>query len=78
MDLVHLLGNNVRRLRVARCLSQEELAFRAGMKRSYLSDLERGMRNPTVRALGRLAKALQVLPIELISDFNTDGCSPNE
>lgn len=73
MDLVQLLGENVRRLRVAQGLSQEELAFRAGMKRSYLSDLERGIRNPTVKAMGRLATALQVLPIELISSSDTDG-----
>lgn len=60
MDLVLLLGQNVRRLRTEQGLSQEELAFRAGMKRSYLSDLERGTRNPSVRALGRLAEALEV------------------
>lgn len=66
MDLVHLLGDNVRRLRTAKGLSQEELAFAAEMKRSYLSDLERGTRNPTVRALGRLAGALGVEPGELL------------
>lgn len=62
MDLVQLLGQNVRKFRTEQGLSQEELAFRAGMKRSYLSDLERGTRNPTVRALGRLAEALQTNP----------------
>lgn len=62
MDLVVLLGHNVRRLRVENALSQEELAFRAGMKRSYLSDMERGTRNPSVRALERLAKALGIEP----------------
>ena len=66
MDLVQLLGENVRTLRKEKGLSQEELAFQAGMKRSYLSDLERGTRNPSVRALGRLAEALQVHPTELI------------
>jgi len=54
MDLVHLLGRNVRHFRVERGLSQEELAHDADMKRSYLSDLERGTRNPSVRALGRI------------------------
>lgn len=68
MDLVQLLGQNVRRLRIECGLSQEELAFRAGMKRSYLSDLERGTRNPTVRALGRLADALSVTPHTLIRE----------
>jgi transcriptional regulator with XRE-family HTH domain len=38
------------------------------MKRSYLSDLERGTRNPSVRALGRLAKALGVEPADLLID----------
>lgn len=66
MDLVQLLGQNVRRLRVERGLSQEELAFRAGMKRSYLSDMERGTRNPSVRALGRVAEALEITPDTLL------------
>ena len=66
MDLVQLLGRNVRAARLARGLSQEQLAFEAEMKRSYLSDLERGTRNPSVRALGRLAQALGVEPPELL------------
>ena len=43
-------------------LSQERLAFDAGTERSYVSDLERGTRNPSVRALGRLADALGIEP----------------
>ena len=66
MDLVGILGRNVRELRVARGLSQEALAGDADMKRSYLSDLERGTRNPSVRALGRLAEALGVAPADLL------------
>ena len=66
MDLVELLGRNVRAARLARGLSQEQLAFEAEMKRSYLSDLERGTRNPSVRALGRLAQALGVEPADLL------------
>ena len=68
MDLVLHLGKKVRQLRTAAGLSQEELAFSAGMKRSYLSDLERGTRNPTVRALGRIAAALDVSPAQLLDD----------
>jgi transcriptional regulator with XRE-family HTH domain len=66
MDLIGLLGANVRQLRKSKGMSQEELALEAGMKRSYLSDLERGTRNPSVRALGRLADALKVEPGELL------------
>lgn len=61
-----ILGRNVRRLREEAGLSQEQLAFDAGMKRSYLSDMERGVRNPTVRAVGRLAAALEVPPADLL------------
>jgi transcriptional regulator with XRE-family HTH domain len=63
---VQLLGRNVRQMRLDRGMSQEDLALEAGMKRSYLSDLERGTRNPSVRALGRLATALKVQPHELL------------
>ena len=70
MDLVHLLGRNVRHFRVERGLSQEELAHDADMKRSYLSDLERGTRNPSVRALGRIATALNIEAWRLLAEDN--------
>jgi len=68
MELVAILGRNVRAARQRAGLSQEDLALEAEMKRSYLSDLERGVRNPSVRALGRLAKALGVEAAELLRD----------
>lgn len=70
MDLVQLLGQNVRAHRKARGMSQEQLALDAGMKRAYLSDLERGTRNPSIRALERLALALGVEPAELVRKSN--------
>lgn len=66
MDLVRILGRNVREARIARHLSQEALAGDADMKRSYLSDLERCTRNPSVHALGRLARALGMQPSDLL------------
>ena len=68
MDVVRHLGKRVKAIRIEAKLSQEEVGFRAAMKRSYVSDLERGKRNPTVRALGRLAEALGVHPAELLRD----------
>lgn len=62
-----IFGRNVRRLREEAGLSQEQLAFEAGMKRGYLSDLERGVRNPTIRALARLATALSADPQSLLA-----------
>jgi transcriptional regulator with XRE-family HTH domain len=66
MDAVAQFGKNVRAFRLERCMSQEELAFRADLKRSYLSDLERGQRNPSIRVLQRLAAALEVKPHQLL------------
>lgn len=68
MELVRLLGENVRRERLRQGLTQDALAAEAGMRRSYLSDLERGVRNPTVHALGRLAMALRIDASELLKD----------
>jgi transcriptional regulator with XRE-family HTH domain len=65
MDLPKILGRNIRRIRDNAGLSQEEVAFRAGLNRAYLSDVERGTRNPTVRVAGRIASALGVEPAEL-------------
>jgi transcriptional regulator with XRE-family HTH domain len=62
MDLRKLVGQNVRRLREERHLSQEELSFEAELHRTYISGVERGVRNPTVLVLGQLAKALKVPP----------------
>lgn len=70
MDLVELLGKNVRHYRLLRGMTQEELAHSADMKRTYVSDLERGTRNPSVRALGRLAEALNVDPAALLQLSN--------
>jgi len=75
MDLVRLLGENVREARKRRHMSQEALALDADMKRSYLSELERGKRNPSVRALGRLAEALSIDPSDLLRREPEDGPS---
>jgi len=53
-----VVARNLRRLRVARALSQESLAVDAGVDRTYVSRLERALENPTVAVLERLSKAL--------------------
>ena len=59
---------NLRRIRVAHGLSQERLAFDAGVDRSYVGGLERTEENPTVDLLDRLAKTLQVSLSELFKE----------
>jgi transcriptional regulator with XRE-family HTH domain len=53
-----VLGLNVRRRREARKLTQEALAERAGLDPTYISGIERGVRNPSILSIARLAKAL--------------------
>jgi transcriptional regulator with XRE-family HTH domain len=71
MDVVQLLGENVRHYRKLKGMTQEQLAAEAGMERSYVSDLERGTRNPSVLALGRLAGALNIEPGKLLETSKT-------
>lgn len=66
MDIRHQVGLNVQRFRHELGLSQEELAFEAGIHRTYISGVERGVRNITVTVAARLAKALRVLPHQLL------------
>lgn len=60
MEIQARLGQNVRRLREAKGWSQEDYADRAGIHRTYVSDIERGKRNPTVAVVEKLAKPLEV------------------
>lgn len=59
MRAVERIAWNVRRLRVARGISQELLAFEAGIDRTYVSRVERFQENPTVGVLERIAAALE-------------------
>jgi transcriptional regulator with XRE-family HTH domain len=59
-----LVARNLRRLRVVRGLSQEILAADAGIDRTYVSRLERGLENPTVGMLEQLADALDATIVE--------------
>lgn len=66
MDLRVVVGLNVQRIRREQTLSQEELSFRSGVTRSYLSGLEAGRRNPTILSLAKIANAMGVTVEDLI------------
>lgn len=66
MNVRQQLGTNIRRLRAERLLSQEALAHKAAVNRTYLSDLEVGRRNPTIDVVSRIAEALGVSPGSLL------------
>ena len=58
-------GERVRELRVGKGLSQEELAFKVGVHRTYLGGIERGERNPSLKNISAIAEALGVTLSEL-------------
>ena len=62
------LGRRIRALRVAKKWSQEALAEHADLDRSYIAGIEVGARNPSLKALERLAAALSVRLVELFED----------
>jgi len=66
MDIRRIIGGNVRTSRVQKGLSQEELAFRAELHRTYVSGIERGIRNPTALIIQRLAVALEITADRLL------------
>jgi transcriptional regulator with XRE-family HTH domain len=66
VDIRARLGRNVRRLREAKGWSQEDYADRAGIHRTYVSDIERGRRNPTITVVDKLALPLDVSAGDLL------------
>lgn len=60
MDIRQRLATNLRRLRQEKGLSQEGFAHEAGLHRTYVSDIERGARNPTITVIDKLAAALGI------------------
>ena len=66
MDIQKQVGLNVRRYRLERGWSQEELSFQSGLHQTYVSGIENGNRNPTVTVLKKLADALRVQPSALL------------
>lgn len=66
MDLREVFATNLRRLRHAKGLSQDDLAYEAEVSRSYLSQLEKGAFYASLKIVGKLATVLEVEPAELL------------
>ena len=73
MRLRTILANNMRRLRELQGLSQEALAFEAGLHRTYISGIERGVRNVGIDNIEVIAKALKVGPSELVTPTSEEA-----
>jgi transcriptional regulator with XRE-family HTH domain len=71
MDILKILGENVRKYRKEAGLSQEQLAERADLHWTYISGIERGIRNPAAKNIQRIAEGLNVKAFELLLEDST-------
>ncbi len=82
MDLRDVFAANLRRLRNAKGLSQDDLAYEADVSRGYLSQIEKGVYYASLKIIEKLAKVLEVEPAELLKlppgKANTTGAKPEE
>ncbi|OGC88896.1 DNA-binding protein [Candidatus Adlerbacteria bacterium RIFOXYC1_FULL_48_26] len=60
------LGDNIRRIRLAKDMTQGDLCRKLGLDRAYMSNVESGKKNPTLSTIERIAKALNVSIEELV------------
>lgn len=68
MDLIQILATNLKRIRTERGLSQEKLAEVVDLHRTYISGIERCTRNVSLRNIEKIADALNVGVVDLLSD----------
>ena len=68
MRLAQIFGQNVRRVRREKGMTLEALADEVGLAYTYVGQIERGQRNPTLSVVERVAEALAVTPISLLSN----------
>ena len=66
VDIQKKFGNKLREIRKSKGFSQEKLALKCGLHRTYISDIERGSRNVSLKNIEKIAKALGVSNIELL------------
>lgn len=71
MTLEAAFGNVIKQLRTETGLSQEKLSFESGLDRSYISQIECGLRQPSLVTIFQLAKALQTSPSNIIQSVET-------
>jgi transcriptional regulator with XRE-family HTH domain len=64
-------GRSVRRWREKRNLTQEALAEKAGLDPTYISGIERGLRNPGIKNVARIAAAMNVTAAKLVEDMDS-------
>ncbi|MGG2201395.1 MULTISPECIES: helix-turn-helix domain-containing protein [Paenibacillus] len=68
-EFIHIVGEQIRKIRKLKGMTQERLAERFGLSFSYISDVERGTSNISLESLGKIISALGVKPAQLFEDI---------
>lgn len=68
MDIVRILGTNLRKYRLEKGISQEKFADLCGLHRTYISDIECFQRNVSIENVQRIAEALEIDAYKLLMD----------
>ncbi len=71
-DINKEFGRTVARLRISRSLSQEELAYRSGIHRTYIGAVERGEKSPTLNTIFKISQGLSISIVDLWAAMQTD------
>ena len=66
-DICNLFGKKLKEERLKRNINQEELAFKSKLDRSFLSEVENGVKNPSLRTLYKLSTALDMKLMDLLN-----------
>lgn len=71
MKIMEAIGGNIRLLRLKSGMSQEQLALNAGVNTSYIGQIERGEKNPTIKILDRISSALGSSLLDLLASYDS-------
>lgn len=73
MNIEKIFGEELQKIRKDKGLSQEQLGFESGYHRTYISQLERGVKSPSLKTIFRISKALTVQPSKLMQRVESSG-----
>lgn len=73
VNIEKIFGEELQKFRKEKGLSQEQLGFESGYHRTYISQLERGIKSPSLKTIFRISKALQTQPSKLIHQIELNA-----
>ncbi|ASA23375.1 helix-turn-helix domain-containing protein [Paenibacillus donghaensis] len=73
MNSIESIGENIRILRLKNGFSQEQLALSAGVNTSYIGQIERGEKNPTIKIIEQISVALEITLVDLLTFYDPKG-----